>query len=309
MAAQLVTLDTLTASYGLPRYVAADGSQVILTEITGWFGAAGRRTAHTERATADGALRSAAYRDTRVIELAGMLLPPDEMTGYEAADRLVAICPEPGERYPLAVGAPHRTLVAYVEQTGPILCERHGGALLWDWSVPLVASDPYRYSEAWVSVTQAAGAVGTGGIDTVTSGGITSSGSGIATGTAADPAAVTAAGLGSLGSAIVLEITGPTSGVQIADTSSTSVLTVAGVLADDDSIFINCSAGVAYDVPGALIPIPPYGAVLGSGSARSAVAVTGGWPTLPSGASHLFLMTGAMSAGAALSVHTRGIWA
>lgn len=305
--AQLITLDTLVCSYGQPRYVDGSGVQWFATEITGWFGSPGRRTAHTARSTADGALRAAAYRDTRTIELTGMIIPVNELDGYAAALQVAALCPEPGERYMLSVGDPYVTLVSYVEQAGPILCDRRGGAMLWDFSIPLVSSDPYRYSEAWVSVSQAGGADAVGGISTDT--GISTNSPGISTGTAATPALVTAAGSGSLGSAIVYEVTGPTNGVQIADLSSTSIITVAGGLDTGDSIFINCSPAVAYDVPGALIPIPPYGAVLGSGSARGAIAVTGGWPTLPAGASHSYLMTGAMSAGSSLSVHTRGIWA
>ncbi|GJF06606.1 hypothetical protein [Pseudonocardia sp. D17] len=306
---RLVTLDVLKASHGPTheQYVDANGTAWICTSIKGWLSAPARRTKHDERPTGDGAHRSAAYRETRSMSIEGRFFPLSDAVGWDTADRLLAICPDPGERYPMVVDGAVRPLLAYVEQAGEVLVDQTGPRQ-WDWSVPVIAADPYRYSVAWASVgPSSAGTDGVGGIATSGSGIVTSS-PGIATGTAPTLATATVTGTGTVDSQVVYQVTGPTAGVQVADLAGTSIVGVRGNLAAGESLFINTSGRVAFDVPGCPTPIPAYGAVLGGANARGAVWVTGGWPRLRPGEIRTYRLTGATGAGTALTVHTRGTW-
>ena len=306
---RLVTLDVLTASHGPTheQYVDADGTTWICTSIKGWLSAPARRTKHTERTTGDGAHRSAAYRQTRSMSVEGRMFPATDAQGWAAAERLLAICPDPGERYPMVVDGATHPLLAYVEQAGEVLCDQTG-PLQWDWSVPVIAADPYRYLPSWTSVgPSSAGSDGVGGIVTA-SPGITTSSPGIATGTAASLAQATVFGAGTVDNQLVLQVTGPTSGVQVAALAGTSIVGVRGTVAAGESVFINCSARVAFDVPGCPVPIPARGAVIGASNARGAIWISGGWPRLGPAEQRTFRLTGATGAGSALTVHTRGTW-
>lgn len=299
----LVTLNGLIAAHDHPNeYVDATGTSWICSKIDGWRGAPSRETRHTRRPTSDGAHRSAAYRETRNLELAGRYFPPSGLIGKQHGRRIAALCPDPGELYPLLVEDEDVSLVSYVEQAGEILVASLT-PLLWDWSIPLVSPDPYLYSETWISVGPDTGAAGSGGIDFTAPG--VAMGSGIAMGTAPDPVSIIANAVGTADSLLVFEVRGPTSGVFISDGMG-AIIGVRGEVYAGEAVFVNASPRVAYDVPGALVPIPAYGAANGASSARGAVSVTGGYPTLPPGTSRTYVMTGAMGAAASLTVHTRG---
>ncbi|WP_147201162.1 hypothetical protein [Pseudonocardia asaccharolytica] len=302
-----VTLDTLTASHGsYGQHVDDTGTAWILTGLKGWTAGPGRRTAHSERPTADGAHRSAAYRGTRTLELVGRMFPPTVELGWEHADRLAALCPDPGERYPLVVQGAHRTLVAYVEQAGDILIDPVSPRI-WDWSVPLVAADPYRYDLAWTSASAAGGDPGSGGIDFGGSGADFSS-PGLDMGTAPAYIDATVAGAGTAEALLVLQVTGPTNNVQVEGLGTPSVVGVRGAVAAGEALFVNCTGRVAFDVPGCAVPIPARGAVLGGQNARGAIWVSGGWPALLPGELRTFRMSGATGPGSSLTVHARGAW-
>jgi len=305
----LVTLDTLTAIIlDSEQYYDASGTSWICTKLEGWWRAPARDTQHTRYPTADGAQRSAAYRGTRNLVLEGRYFPPTVEIGFDLADRVVALCPDPGERYPLLVQDYNRNLVAYVEQAGEILCDKTG-PLMWDWSIPLVAADPYRYSAAWTQVGPTlAGDDSVGGID-FSGSGSTFTTPGLDMGTAATRAAATVAGVGTADNQLVLAVTGQTTDVQIPDIAGTSIVGIRGQVPAGETMFINCSARTAFDVPGCPTPIPGYGAVLGGASARGSIWISGGWPVLRPGERRTFQLNGTAAPSAALTVYARGTWA
>ncbi|MFC5992954.1 hypothetical protein ACFQE5_01865 [Pseudonocardia hispaniensis] len=304
----LLTLDTLTAAHtDQVEYVDDTGTGWIVEKLEGWRVAPARLTRHSPRATADEAHRSAAYRGTRNITVEGAFFPPDPTIGEQHADRVLALCPEPGERYSLAVqqrsGA---TLVAYVEQTDEILCDQVAPHA-WRWSIPLVAADPYRYDLSWVSATASGGDPGSGGIDFGGSG-ANFAAPGLDMGTAPAYIDATVSGTGTADALLVLQVTGPTNNVQIEDLGTQSVVGVRGGVAAGESLFVNCTARTAFDVPGCPVPIPARGAVLGGQNARGAVWVSRGWPVLRPGEVRTFRMSGTTGPGSSLTVHARGAW-
>jgi hypothetical protein len=300
-----LTLDTLTASHSShEQYYDGDGTAWICTDLVGWRSAPGRRTQHTERPTADGAHRSAAYRDVRSYEIKGSLFPPTPELGEQAVRRLLALCRDPGELYPLTVQERDGALLtAMVEQAGAILTAQVG-PLKWEFSVPLVANDPLRYT-AWSTVAALTGAAGSGGIDFSGSGAVFTA-PGLPMGTAQVAAMATVLGRGTENNLLVFEIDGPTSGVQIVDSGSSSIVGMRGITVAGQSTFINASDRVAYDVPGCPQPIPARGAVSGAMNARGGIWVAGGWPVLAPGDQRQFTMQGSAGSGSGLTVHTRG---
>lgn len=309
----LITLDGLSSGGQFDgRPVVVDGVQWVASKLTGWWGSApATRVKHTERPTAHGAHRSAAYLGTRSyqLELTATALDLSAARMRGAEQTVAAICGDPGELYPLVVADHAATLCAYVERDGEILGTfRDGLRYSTVFSVPLVAPDPFRYSVGWVSAgPAAAGSTGAGGIDT-SGAGIGTAAPGIATGTAPALAAATAAALGTRDSQVVLQVTGSTTDVQVVDLGSEAAVGIRGDIAEGESVFVNTCPRPAYDVPGCPIPIPAYGAVLGTASARGAVWVSGGWPVLPPGAARTYRLGGGTGTGAALTVHTRGVW-
>lgn len=301
----LVTLDWLTASHhSHDQYEDADGTLWICTDVEGWTRAPSRRTKHTVRPTADGAHRSAAYRDTRPFTVKGRYFPDSPGKGWELANRIPSIMRDPGERYPLTVQGPDgRTLTAYVEQAGEILVGQ-SAPHVWEWEIPTIAADPYRYDQGWVSGSAMAGTAGSGGIDFSGSGAVFTA-PGLDMGVGPAPCAVDAIALGTEDSLLVLEVTGPTDGVQVADDLGRLVL-VNGSVPEGVSVFVNCSPRIAMDVPDAPRPLPANGALQGQFNARGAIAVPNGWPRLEPGTVRTFTMTGQAGAGSSLTVHTRG---
>lgn len=309
----LATLDTLVCGGHFDgKAPVIDGIQWVLSDLTGWWGdAPASRVAHKDRPSAHGSHRSAAYLGDRNYELkvtaTSIRRSAQEMR--QAERKLAALCSDPAQLYALTVEDPDTTLCAYVERDGAVVAERRDGLRYSTvFSIPVVASDPFRYTRAWASAGPAtAGVDGVGGI--VTSGsGITTASPGIATGTAPTLAEVTVVGAGTRENQLVLVLTGPSGGVQIADLSGTSIVGVRGNLLATDVLYVNCSPRVAYDVPGLTDPLPPYGAVLGGANARSAVWVTGGWPKVLPGELHRFRLTGSTGPGTALAAYTRGTW-
>lgn len=302
---RLLTLDGLTASHSdHEQYVDGNGTAWICTDLVGWRSAPARRTRHTDRASADGAHRGAAYRGARSYEIKGNLFPVTSVIGEQECRRLLALCRDPGELYPLAVAERDGlVLTAMVEQGGEILT-RQVGPLKWEFSVPVVANDPLRYLP-WVTVAAATGAAGSGGIDFSGSGAVFTA-PGVAMGTAQVAAKANVVGTGTEDSALVFEILGPTSGVSVVDSGSASIVGLRGETAAGQSTFVNTSSRVAYGVPGCPQPIPARGAVSGGANARGGVWVNGGWPVLGPGDLRSFTLQGAAGVGSGLTVHTRG---
>lgn len=306
---RLVQLDGLVASQGThEQYIDPDtGTAWICTSLSGWRTAPARRTRHTPRTTSDGATRSAAYRDVRGLMLEGRFFPRDAVQGAVDARLVTGLCPDPGERYPLHVDEADQTLVAYVEQGDEIVCDPVREDALWDFQIPLLAADPYRYAAQWVSATsEGTGLDGTGGID-FTSPGPSFAAPGLAMGTSPSPIECVVRGIGTYPLQLVYQVLGPTSGVQIVDQDGTSVIGLRGQVAAGESVFVNASALDAFDVPGALVPVPAYSAVIATQSARSAVWATS-YPVVRPGEVHRIRMSGAIGAGAALIVHARGVY-
>ena len=305
----LVTLDWLTASHHThEQYTDDDGTAWICTEVEGWQSAPGRRTKHTERPTADGSHRSAAYRDTRSYVVKGNYFPPSPEHGYDLADRIPALMPDPGERYPLTVQGPNgRTLTAYVEQSGSEILVAQVGPHKWEYSVPTVAADPYRYEQGWSSAQTPPYSEGVGGINFGGSGASFSS-PGLNMGTAPADAVVDVVGTGTTESLVVFQIVGPTSGVLVEDVDSPRQIIVRGEIPEGASMFVNASPRIAFDVPDAMAPLPANGALLGMANARGALGIPAGWPTLLPGQTRRFRMTGQAGSGSSLIVHTRGSW-
>ncbi len=308
----LLTLDTLTAGGhfdGIAPVI--DGIQYVLTDLTGWWGAApAPELKHTKRPTAHGAHRSAAYRGTRSYGLkvtaTSVAESPAEMRRVE--NRIAAICSDPAELYRLAVEDQGGVRCAYVELDGDIVPELRDG-LAWStvFSIPVVASDPFRYDVTWGAATAPGGVTGAGGIDFTGSGAVFTT-PGLVMGTAGVSPVATVTGAGAVESQLVFRVDGPTSGVQITDMAGSSVVALRGETLAGQATFINCSPSVAFDVPGCPDPIPAYGVLSGGANARGAVAVTGGWPRLRAGETRSFLFSGLSGAAAALTVHARGAY-
>lgn len=303
----LLTLDWLTASHhSHDQYEDPETGVVwICTELEGWTSAPARRTKHTARPTSDGSHRSAAYRDTRSYVVKGRYFTDDPSLGWALQNRLPSLMRDPGERYPLTVQGPDGTaLTAYVEQSSAEILVAQTGPYVWEWSIPTIAADPYRYHQDWVSGSASPGTDGAGGID-FSGSGVVFADPGVDMGTAPSPCAVTAYGAGWEDSLLVLEIRGPGSGLVVTDDAGRGVA-VAGQVPEGQSLFVNCSPRIAIGVPGAPAPLPANGALLSGANARGALAIPNGWPRLEPGVARTFTLTGQLGAGSGLTVHTRG---
>lgn len=307
-----VTLDgvTLGGLFEPDPYVDEDGVEWVLTALNGWWGSPGTRTKRTDRITAPGAFRAAAYKGVRTIELGGVLTS-DTHDGYlvrRAARQLAAICSDPADLYPLVVHDEVSKQCAYVELDGDVLTELRDN-LAWSmrFSVQLAASDPRKFNEDWT--TSAAPFVVEGFDGIATAGlGIISDAPGIATGTSPTPAIATTYGQGTAENPQVLQVNGPAENFTITNTSGGSSFGFRGQVGDQESLYINLDSLPAYGVPGSAKPIPGHGALIGRTNARAAMSVRGGWPVLLPGSLASYLISGSLGYGSALIVHSRGAW-
>lgn len=309
----IVSLDGVTLG-GLMEpdpYVDDQGVEWVLTTLGGWWGSPGTRTKRTDRVTAPGAFRAAAYKGVRTIELGGVLtsVTQDPYLTARAVRQLAAVCSDPADLYPLVVQDPVSRQCAYVELDGDVLTDLRDN-LPWSmrFSVQLAASDPRKFNEDWTTSTAPFVVEGVDGIETAGLGIITAS-PGIATGTSATPAIATAYGQGTALNPQVLQVIGPAANFTVTNVSAGSIFGFRGQVGLNESLYINLDSLPAYGVPGSAKPIPGHGALIGRSNARADLSVRGGWPVLYPGGVSSYLISGSLGFGSALIVHSRGAWA
>lgn len=307
MTAFPIVLDTLVFSWNdifeIPDTL---GNSLIVTKLDGWHGAPARRTKHTDRIGADGVFRAPAYREARSIDMEGRYFSPDRFNFRRLERRLAAVCPDPGQLYPMTVQDEVGPLTAYVELAGDIqialASPRYG-----EFSYGLLAPDPRKFNIDWTSSTAPFIVEGSDGIET-TGLGIITADPGIATGTSPTPAIAVAYGQGTSINPQVLQVNGPASNFSITNTSGSTTFGFRGTVGSAETLYINLDSLPAYGVPGASGAIPGHGAIIGRNNARADLSVRGGWPVLAPGAVATYLISGSLGFGSAFIVHSRGAW-
>lgn len=281
------------------------GVQWWTQSVRGWRGTAPRRNDRTARLALDGAHRGYPYRDPRIVVLTGQCKAPSAIERANAERRLGELLDSTRELFPIVrtdeAGFVECVYAELDEVYDPIPYNKYR----FQWSLQFAAPDPRKFDYSWITGESGTAIPGTGGI--VSTGlGVVSTGLGIVAGTDAKTANVTMTATRSGRSQIVYELIGPGSNLNINQTNKNSVVTFRGELGDGQSVFINTDDQPAYDVPGAGQPIPARAALLNDFNARSAVVVSGDWPTLEPGDVSIFLMSGSASSAASLKVHARG---
>lgn len=307
-----VALDgvVLGGLFEMDPYLDEAGVEWVLTTLNGWWGSPGTRTRRTDRVTAPGAFRAAAYKGVRTIELGGVFTAPTHsgLLTRRAARQLAAICSDPADLYQFIVQDEVSTTCCYVELDGDVLTElRDNLAFSMRFSVQLAASDPRKFNLDWTSSTAPAISAGSSGID-AGGAGIDTSTAGISAGTSATPSAAETFGAGTADNPQVLQVNGPTGNFVVTNTSGSSSFSFRGQLGPTESLYLNLDGQPAYGVPGSEKPIPGHGALIGRTNARAAIAVRGGWPVLRPGGAATYLIAGSLGLNSALIVHSRGAW-
>jgi hypothetical protein len=303
----ILTVGGITLGHHLTGQGVIDSSGVewIATDIAGWWGSPAPRNVRTDRLSADGAHRSAAFRSPRIVVVEGVLVAPDDTTKRIAEQKVAGLFSDPQQLYPLAVQDETGTYSADVELNGEILtAPRSFGSV--SFSVPMAAPDPRRFG-SWVTASTSLGVPGVGGISS-TAPGISSTAPGISAGTSATPGTVSVVNAGTAAVGPVFGIRGGVQNPVITDVTSGGSVSFTGTVSPGDTLWINTD-DMPLNVPG--VGVLPGRAVLlgGYSSRRAQVAVSGGWPLVSPGVTSTYLFTGISTGGTpSLSVSYRSAW-
>ncbi|MET8693639.1 hypothetical protein ABZV65_13970 [Streptomyces bauhiniae] len=280
-------IDGLQATLGTLRFGAVDAYGVAwrLQTLDGWDSPE-VRAEFQDREADHGAWASPVYLGARPITLAGVIEATDRGTLQAAMDRLSA-----------AVALTDTTLTVW-EQTPRQATVRRSGKLLKqyvsdrvaNWSALVTAADPRLYE-----VDQQTGTTGlpaaTGGLSFPATFPVTFSATTVSGQIIADNA-------GSVGTRPVLTITGPVSAPSVSalyPDGSVRQLLYSLDLAAGDSLVIDIDAHSVL--------------LTGGVSRRRFLNVSGGWPSIPAGASVAFQFQGATyNPTAQLTVSWRSAW-
>lgn len=274
--------------------------------VRGWRGTPPPRNDRRARSSADGAHRGYPYRDPRILTLTGECKAPTASARAYAERRITDVLTATRELIPVTrIDENEIAETAYVEYDDiydPIPYNQYR----FKWSLQLAAPDPRLFEPDWVSSQSSVVSPGTGGV--VSTGlGVVSTSPGVVAGTSAVTSIINEVARRSGPSQIVYELIGPGDTMNVNQINTNSVVTYRGVLGVGESVFINTDNQPAHDVPGCPVKtIPARAVVLNGYSARTALFVSGQWPTLLPGITSTFLLSGVNSDSATLKVHTRG---
>ena len=142
-----VSLDGWSASMGSTPTIDENGCAWILSELDGWFGGVGVRSAPVDRLTVDGTIDGLRTFGARVITIGGSVVAPDRGSLMQAMDRIAGVLAGRSRTGTLLVNEEARqmyrqALVTLDADTKVAVADR----LRATFSLALYAADPARYS-------------------------------------------------------------------------------------------------------------------------------------------------------------------
>lgn len=300
-----VTIDGLTLIYrseGGPVDVDDAGVEWILTKFTGWAGTPAPRTVRTDRPNHAGSFRSAGYRGPKTLALEIHATVPDPAMWVALEDRIMALCSDPAQLYPMVVTEGGLTRVMMVELDGAIVItpinwySRH-------IAVNFAAPDPRRHDNAWQSSVGNLGTPPSGGADFTAPGLAFTPSPGADFGTPGTPSSMSLHNAGTATARPFFAVTGPlAANWQIIDQSAGYVITCARALGSTDSMVINCDDFPAQNFPGRSAYLNT------SNNQRSAVLVPYGWPRIAPSATNTYALRSTSYTAASITASVRSTW-
>ena len=280
----------------------ADGVEWVLTDLTGWVGSPGVRSARSARPLGrHGSYRGRSSRTERVLGVEVTMTAPDEAMVPGISERAEALCSNSESPYVLTVDDP---------VIGPRSADVDlDDAVLVKWRTPesqiisyqFAAPDPCKHGP-WITYETPLSEPPVGGLD-FTSPGLNFTSPGLNFGTPGSPGTVAVPNPGTADASPVLELVGPLPDAQVICMETGVRANFGQPIEAGHSMWINCDEFPALGLPGLSVLLDAQS------DRRRWWMVPQGWPLIPAGGSVTFaLRSSSYDPAARLRVVSRSAW-